>query len=355
MHTNTDQIDLPAVLRSLIQEQPLDEQTSERVFLALLRGQLDEPQIGALLALIQTIPPSAQTLTGAARAMRSHVQPVPYTLQPGESLLDTCGTGGAPKSFNVSTAAAIVAAAISPPPGSPISRVVVAKHGNRSRTGRGSAEVLAALGVHVDATPEQQARCLEQAGVCFCFAIHHHPAMKHAIGPRRSLGFPTIFNALGPLTNPAGADRQLIGVYDDALVEPMAQTLATLGARRAMVVHALDGLDELTTTAPTRIMHVRHAKLHEETIDGADFGFKRVTLDCLQAQSIEHSARIILDIFAGNPSPHSDMVTLSAGAAIVVAGACEELGQGIELARDAIRTGKAKSTLDRLIDVSHAV
>lgn len=354
MPENLDQFDLTATLRALIEGDAIDVRTSEQAFLALLSGQFDDAQIGALLALIQTQPPNAQTLTGAARAMRANVQRVPYTVKPGETLLDTCGTGGAPKSFNVSTAAAIVAAAVTPPAGSSVSRVVVAKHGNRSRTGRGSAEVLETLGVRVDASPQQQATCLEKAGVCFCFAIHHHPAMKYAIGPRRSLGFPTIFNALGPLTNPAGAERQLIGVYDNALVEPMAQTLANLGATRAMVVHAHDGLDELTTTAPTRIMHVRDGTLHEETIDAQDLGFARSSLDQLQASSVKHSAQIIRDIYAGHPSPYADMVTLSAGAAIVVGGVCDTIEEGIELARQAINSGNAQGTLDRLIKVSHA-
>lgn len=354
MHKSSAQLDLPSVLRSLIDHEPLDEQTSEHVFLSLLSGEFDEAQIGGLLALIQSLPPNTATLTGAARAMRAHVQRVPYPLKPNESLLDTCGTGGAPKSFNVSTAAAIVAAAVTPPAESGVSRVVVAKHGNRSRTGRGSAEVLQTLGVQVDATPEQQAKCLEDAGVCFCFAIHHHPAMKYAIGPRRSLGVPTIFNALGPLTNPAGADRQLIGVYDNKLVEPMAQTLANLGATRAMVVHAHDGLDELTTTAPTRIMHVINGSIREETVDAPDLGFPRARLEAIQASSVEHSAQIIRDIFAGTPSPYRDIVVLSAGAAIVVAGVCDDLSTGIELAKQAIDSGNAQATLDRLIKVSRA-
>ncbi|HCT44871.1 MAG: anthranilate phosphoribosyltransferase [Phycisphaerae bacterium] len=352
MPHHADLLELPSVLSSLIASEPLDEAMSERVFLALLNGAFDEAQIGGLLALIQTLPPNAQTLTGAARAMRAHVQRVPYTLKPGETLLDTCGTGGAPKSFNVSTAAAIVAASVTPPEDSSVSRVVVAKHGNRSRTGRGSAEVLQTLGVHVDATPEQQAACLQESGVCFCFAIHHHPAMKHAIGPRRSLGVPTIFNALGPLTNPAGADRQLIGVYSDALVEPMAQALANLGATRAMVVHSTDGLDELSTTAPTRVMHVQAGKLREEMIDAVDLGMPRASLDQLQANSVEHSAEIMLDIFSGNPSPYRDMVSFSAGAAVVVAGVCDDISAGIELAQQAIDTGKTKATLDQLIRVS---
>lgn len=345
-------IDLSPVFRSLLDGRSLLSEQSEQVFLALLSGRLDEAQIGGLLALIQSMPPSAETLTGAARAMRAHVQRVPYTPQPGEVLLDTCGTGGAPKSFNVSTAAAIVAASVTPPSGSGVSRIVVAKHGNRSRTGRGSAEVLQTLGVQVDAGPEQQAQCLRQAGVCFCFAIHHHPAMKHAMGPRRSLGFPTIFNALGPLTNPAGADRQLIGVYDNALVEPMARTLANLGASRAMVVHSTDGLDELSTTAPTRVLHVQDTELREEQLDATQLGLPRVSLQQLQASSVEHSAQIIRDIFAGTLSPYRNMVVLSSAGALVVAGVCDTIKDGMQLAADAIDSGKTNATLDRLIEVA---
>ncbi len=340
------------LLASLLAQRPLTEQDSEAIFLALLNGQLDEAQIGSLLSLLQTMPPNAQTLTGAARAMRTHVAGIDYTIADDEVLIDTCGTGGAPKSFNVSTAAAIVAASVQLPSNHDLKRIIVAKHGNRSRTGRGSAEVLMTLGVQVDAAPDIQAKCLAEAGVCFCFAIHHHPAMKYAMGPRRSLSFPTIFNALGPLTNPAGADRQLIGVYDNALVEPMAQTLANLGSKRAMVVHALDGLDELTTTAPTRIMHIKDGQLHEETIDALDLGFPRTTLDQLQASSVEHSAEIITDIFAGNPSPYADMVLLTTAGALIVAGACDGFAQGIELARSAINSGQTKTTLDQLIKVS---
>ncbi len=342
------------ILRDLLARTPLDEAAAEQTFLALLNGQLDQAQTGAILSLIQTMPPNTPTLTGAAKAMRAHVEKVEYNCADGEVLIDTCGTGGAPKSFNVSTAAAIVAAGVQLPADSTLTRIVVAKHGNRSRTGRGSAEVLETLGVKVDASPAVQSTCLKEAGVCFCFAIHHHPAMKHAMGPRRSLGFPTIFNALGPLTNPAGADRQLIGVYDNALVEPMAQTLANLGAKRAMIVHAHDGLDELTTTAPTRIMHVRDGVLQEETIDAIDLGLARATLGQLQASSVEHSAEIITDIFAGNPSPYADMVILTTAGALLVADACEDFASGIELARASIQGGYAKTTLDRLIEVSHA-
>lgn len=341
-----------ALLADLLAGKPLDEHDAEAMFLALLSGQLDQAQIGSLLSLIQTKPPKAETLTGAARAMRAHVSRVSYQIGSDEVLIDTCGTGGAPKTFNVSTAAAIVAASVQPPNDHALKRIVVAKHGNRSRTGRGSAEVLITLGVQVDAASEIQARCLNEAGVCFCFAVHHHPAMKHAMGPRRSLGFPTIFNALGPLTNPAGADRQLIGVYDNALVEPMARTLLNLGATRAMVVHSTDGLDELSTTAPTRIIHIHNGQLREETIDAEDLGLTRTTLDQLQASSVEHSAEIITDIFAGNPSPYADMVLLTTAGALMVAEVCDGFAEGIELAREAIGSGHTKTTLDRLIEVS---
>ena len=346
--------DTHQILRSLLDGHPLDADAAERTFRSLLSGELDEAQIGSLLSLIQTMPPSAQTLTGAARAMRAHVEPVEYPIAPTEAMIDTCGTGGAPKTFNVSTAAAFIVAGAKPAAGSTLTRVVVAKHGNRSRTGRGSAEVLMSLGVQVDAPPAVQSKCLQAAGVCFCFAIHHHPAMRYAMGPRKSVGFPTIFNALGPLTNPAGANRQLIGVYDNALVEPMAQTLANLGAKRAMIVHAHDGLDELTISAPTRIMHVQDGQLREEIIDAADLGLPRATLDQLQASSVEHSAKIITDILDGQPSPYADMVVLTAAGALLVADACTSFAQGIELARESIATGNAKATLDRLIEVSHS-
>ncbi len=234
-----------AALLNAIPAGPLCEVDAETLFEAVLSGHLDQAQIAGVLSLLAARGPTTDEVVGAARAMRRHVTPVPAS-DPG-SLVDTCGTGGAPKTFNVSTAAAIVAAAAG---------ARVAKHGNRSRTGRGSAEVLQALGVNVDAPPGTQARCLDEAGVCFCFAIHHHPAMRHAAVVRRALKFPTIFNILGPLTNPAGATRQLIGVYDEALVPLVAAALARLGSVRAMVVHSRDGLDEVSITAPTVVAEV---------------------------------------------------------------------------------------------------
>lgn len=332
-------------LQALISGRTLDEQASHALFSELLTGGLDEAQIGAVLALLAVRRPSVDELVGAARVMREHVTPVAFE---GEGvLIDTCGTGGTPKTFNVSTVAAIIAASSESTP-----RVRVAKHGNRSRTGRGSAEVLAALGVNVDATPEVQARCLSEAGVCFSFAIHHHPAMRHAGGPRRSLGFPTIFNMLGPLTNPAGARRQMVGVYAPDLVDLLASTLQRLGAERAGVLHSDEGLDEVSLATPTRIVWVDGASTSEEVIDPGAFGLAPVPASELTAGDVEDAARIAREILAGEPGPHADMAALNAGVALRVAGVCDGVGEGLAMARSAIRSGRALATLQTLVCVS---
>lgn len=359
-------MDPHAILRTLAAGRSLSAQEAEDTFEALLTGRMDEAQIGALLSLIQARGPTPDELSGAARSMRRHVTPVPTPPglaedaeeEPEAVIIDTCGTGGAPKTFNVSTAAAIVAAAagrtLAPRPGY-TRRVYVAKHGNRSRTGRGSAEVLQALGVNVDAPPQAQGRCLDRAGVCFCFAIHHHPAAKHAAGPRKSLGFPTIFNLLGPLTNPAGARRQLMGVYSPALGPLMARALLDLGARRAMVVHGSDGLDELTITGLTHAWTVEAGVgLSEGLIDPAALGLTLGRAEDIQAKDIAESAAMIRAIFAGERSPRRDMVVLNAAAALAVAGAARDLYSCLALAAAAIDSGEAQRTLDRLAAESHA-
>ncbi|MBL0927034.1 MAG: anthranilate phosphoribosyltransferase [Phycisphaerales bacterium] len=341
-------------LAELLAGRHLGEQDAERVFHMVLSGQADAAQIGALLALLQAKGVTTDELVGAARVMRAYVTPVPVDRISGgweyvkDGLVDTCGTGGAPKTFNVSTAAAIVAAAAAP------RRVFVAKHGNRSRTGRGSAEVLAALGVNVDAPPLTQARCLERAGVCFCFAIHHHPAMKHAAEPRRSLGFPTIFNLLGPLTNPAGARRQVLGVYERSKVRPVAEALQRLGAERAIVAHGLDGLDEITTTGPTLIGHVRDGKVELEEFDAADAGVRRARLSELQAMSLEESAAMVRMALSGEPGAARDIVAVNAAAALVVTDVAEDFREGIALAEKAMGDGAAMDTLAKLVEVSHS-
>ncbi|MFG0252213.1 MAG: anthranilate phosphoribosyltransferase, partial [Phycisphaerales bacterium JB038] len=272
---------------------------------------------------------------------------VPHSLA---QTIDTCGTGGAPKTFNVSTAAALIAAAAG---------ANVAKHGNRSRTGRGSAEILMALGVNVDATPEVQGLCLEQAGICFSFAIHHHPAMKYAIGPRKSLGFPTIFNVLGPLTNPAGATRQLIGVYRRELMRPVAEALQHLGAERAMVVHSEDGLDELSTTAPTHAAILENGEVELTTIDARALGIEPPAggLPDLQASDIDDAQRRIEGVLAGEAKFSSEraMACLNAGAALFIAGVSTDLAGGYEAAGAAIDAGRTMDTLAKLVTASQGI
>ncbi len=335
-------------LDTLVAGGTLSAAGAESVFEQLLQGQVEPAQIAALLSLLQSRAVSVDELVGSARAMRRHVTPVPVDTSLGGELIDTCGTGGAPKTFNVSTLAAIVAAAAAP------GQVRVAKHGNRSRTGRGSAELLAALGVNVDAPPAALARCLRDAGVCFCFAIHHHPAMRHAAPVRKSLGFPTIFNLLGPLTNPAGARRQVIGVYARSLVRPVAETLAALGAERAIVAHGLDGLDELSTTAPTALAHVEGGRVREEIVDAASLGVRRATLEELQARDLEDAARIARDVLSGAPGPLADIVCFNAAAALAVGSAACSLAEGMTLAAEALKSGAASQTLRSLAAASHA-
>jgi len=345
---NPDANSTPAeALSLLLAGQSLTESQADAVFEQLLSGSLDDAQIGALLALIQTRGATARELTGAARAMRRHVDPVPFMPGEGVRLVDTCGTGGAPKAFNVSTAAAIIAAAAGYPEG-----LRVAKHGNRSRTGRGSAEILGRLGVNLDASPDAQARCLEEAGVCFCFAMRHHPAMRHAAGPRRSLGFPTIFNLLGPLTNPAGADRQLLGVYDRSCVRPMAEALAALGSTRALVVHGTDGLDEMTTTGATVVAEVEGGVVVESEVSAEDYGIPRASLADLQVQDLDEAEAVIRAVLAAEPGPRLDLALWNAAGTLLAGGAAETLAEALDLARDAVESGAAEKTLETLVRVS---
>ncbi|MDX9912094.1 MAG: anthranilate phosphoribosyltransferase [Phycisphaerales bacterium] len=342
---------LHGVLSSLVRGEPLGEDGTRWAFEELLCGRMDDASIGAMLALIQARGATVGELVGGARAMREHVTPI--ETPDGARVLDTCGTGGTPKAFNISTAAAIVIAAAGREHG-----VVVAKHGNRSRSGRGSAEILESLSVNVGATPAQQARCLREAGVSFSFAIHHHPAMKHAAGPRRSLGFPTIFNLLGPLTNPAGARRQLLGVYAPELVEVMASALLRLGAERAMVVHASDGLDEITLTGTTHAAIVDAGQVRLLEIDPRHEGLACCAPASLRVDTLDAARDAIVRVIDGdardeNARARLECVLLNAGAGLMVGGACETLRKGVAMARDAVTSGAARQTLDALGRVSH--
>jgi anthranilate phosphoribosyltransferase len=273
------------------------------------------------------------------------VERVPARTDP-EELVDTCATGGAPKNFNVSTAAANVAAAAG---------AKVAKHGNRSRTGRGSAEMLRALGVQVDADRATQAACLDEVGICFCFAIHHHPATKNVMPVRMALGIPTLFNILGPLTNPVGAKRQVLGVYDARFLLPVAGALQALGASKAIVMHSEDGLDELSISAPTELVHVTPQGVRRERVSPEELGLARATRDQVVARDLEHAAELVRSVVTGDErGAPRDMTLMSAAAALFVADKVASLAEGTALAAEAIDAGKARRTLQRWVERSHA-
>ncbi len=350
-------------LHRLVSGLTLTEQDAEAAFDAILRGEANESQVGAMLALIARRGPTLDELIGGARAMRRHALRVPTEgLEALGVVIDTCGTGGSAKTFNVSTAAALVAAGARGR-----TRVLVAKHGGRSRSGRGSAEVLEQLGVNIHASPAAQRRCLEEAGACFSFAVNHHPAMKFAAAPRKSLGFPTIFNLLGPLTNPAGASRQVMGVYDGERMDMVAMALASLGCDRAMIVRSIDGMDEISTTGPTVIVEMiasrpivyetstsRVSKRRRILLDPAEFGVPRASMADLSAPAtLDDAANALLRVLQGEPGPRRDIVCVNAAAALVVADAAGDFHEGLALAAEAIDSGRAKAALDTMARISN--
>jgi len=338
---------LTPALHHLLRGGTLDAEQATTTFEVIMAGRAHHGEIGALLALLSTRVPTADEILGAARVMRRHADPVKSRRDPGR-IVDTAGTGGAPKTFNVSTAAALIAA------GAGNGAIAVAKHGNRSRTGRGSAEVLRGLGVNVDADRAAQARCLDEAGICFCFAVHHRPAARHAMPVRQALGFPTIFNLLGPLTNPAGAQRQLMGVYDRRFLEPIAGALATLGALRAMVVHSDDGLDEISVSAPTRVLHVVDGRIEQETISPEAVGLPAAPIDSVVARDLDHAVAMVRGVLDGTETgPPRDMALLNAAATLLVAGAVESLQDGLARSAGAIDAGLGQQTLEKLVKLSN--
>lgn len=310
---------------------------------AVVEGSCTPGQIGILLTALRAKGETAQEVAGAALALRRRMTPI-HTTQTG--VLDTCGTGGdGSGTFNISTAAAIVVAAAGVP---------VAKHGNRAITSRtGSADVLAALGVNVAADVPQVERCLDELGICFCFAPLMHPSMKQVAEVRRQLGFPTIFNLLGPLANPASATFQVVGVGRAELRPLMAEALHLLGTRRAVVVHGEDGLDEVTLSGPTRVTEVTPAGLRNFSWTPSDFGLAPTTLESLQVTGPEDSARVIRGVFADMPGPSRDIVVLNAAAALWLAGKADSPSVAAALAADAIHSGAALALLERLGKLSY--
>jgi len=323
----------------------LSADDTEFVFGDIMRGYATSAQIGALLMGLSIRGETAAMVTGAARAMRAaatHIHPRTT------GLLDTCGTGGdGASTFNISTTAALVAAAAGVP---------VAKHGNRAVSSRsGSADVLEALGVRLDISPESVANCIDETGIGFLFAPAHHPATRHAAGPRRELGIRSIFNLLGPLTNPAGAAYQVLGVYAKNKLHLIAGALQQLGVKRALVVHGRDGLDEITTTTATDAIWVeQNTALREFEIDPTAFGLPYAKSDDLAGGDAAANAAIVHDMLGGEKGAARDIVLLNAAAALWVAGASDGINTGLRLAAETIDNGKAAETLASLVEFTQS-
>jgi len=325
--------------------QDLDEREMVGAMQEIMGGEATPAQIGALITGLRMKGETIDEIVGAARVMREKATRV-EAAEAGHVLVDTCGTGGdSSGTFNVSTTAAFVVAGAG---------VMVAKHGNRSITSKcGSADVLEALGVDLSLTAARIAQCIREVGIGFMFAPALHGAMKHAIGPRREIGIRTIFNVLGPLTNPAGANVQVMGVYAPELVDKLAAVLGRLGARRALVVCGAGNMDEITVTGETRVAEWDGAKVVTYTIAPEDVGLSRATLADIQGKSTPREAAAQLRaILGGAAGPCLDMVLLNAGAALMAAGAAQNLRAGVELARATVDSGAALAKVDGLVDFS---
>jgi anthranilate phosphoribosyltransferase len=336
--------DLREILLKLSRREDLTRDEARDAFDFITSGQATEAQIGGLLVGLASKGTTADELIGAASVMREKA--VPVSCEPADGVvLDTCGTGGDVRgTFNISTAAAIIAASCG---------VRVVKHGNRSASSKsGSADVLEKLGVKIELTPQQQSRCVREANICFAFARSHHPAAKHVASARTALGIPTIFNLLGPLTNPGRAKHQLLGVFAAELTDRFATVLRALGSTRAWVVNAHDGLDEISTLGPTRVSELRGGEIHTQTIDPLDIGIEYARLSDLQVASADESAHALRRIFAGEHGPHYDIAALNAAAALVVAEKAADLKAGLVQARQALDTGRVRQTLDTLVRLS---
>jgi anthranilate phosphoribosyltransferase len=335
---------LPDVLERLASHRSLAAAEMEEVVAAVMRGELTAAQLGGLLMALRTKGETIDEITGAARAMRRFATRV----QSRHDLVDTCGTGGdGSGTFNISTAAALIAAGAG---------VVVAKHGNRAMSGRvGGADVLEALGVRLDLGPDAIADCLDRAGIAFLYAPAFHPAMRHAGAARRELGVRTIFNLLGPLANPAGARRQVLGVFSEHWLEPLAMALAHLGSERALVVHGTDGLDEISVCAPTRVAELCDGSVRSDVIDAAEFGVTRYAAAELRGGDAAENAEILRRVLRGEATAAQSGVALINAAAVVwISGLEPTLREGLERARRAVASGDAARALERLVEVSNA-
>ena len=340
---------LQQALEQWVEGRDISREAMRAVMTMVMTGEASQAQIGALLVALRMKGEAIEEIAGAAEVMRELVTPVSVT---GDHVIDLVGTGGdGANLFNVSTAATFVAAAAG---------AQVAKHGNRSvSSSSGSSDVLETLGVNLDVSPEQIAACVREVGLGFMFAPAHHGAMKHAVGPRRELGLRTLFNVLGPLTNPAGVKRQVLGVYDAALCEPLAEALARLGSQHALVLHSDDGLDEISIAALTRGFELKAGDLSPIEIDPATLGHAHDTLDGLQVETAADSARLIRAALGGDDGVASlkarSIIALNAGAGIYVSGVTESLASGIAAAEQAVASGAAMQKLEAFVAFTQAL
>ncbi len=332
-------MEMPQAINHVLGQHDLSREQMTDVMRTIMTGGATPAQIGGFLIGLRMKGETVSEIAAAASVMRELATRVEVS---SDHLVDTCGTGGdASGTFNISTASAFVTAAAG---------ASVAKHGNRSISSKsGSADVLEAAGVNLSLTPEQVAQCVNEVGVGFMFAPAHHGAMKHAIGPRKEMGARTIFNVLGPLTNPAGAPNQVLGVFSDELLDPLANVLQKLGSHHVMVVHARDGLDEISVGDKTEVAELKDGRVRRYSVQPEDFGMSRTPIASLKAADADESLAIIRSVLEDNAGPARDIVCLNAGAAIYTAGLADSLAQGVEKASEAITSGEARNRLDKLI------
>ena len=336
-------MNIQAAVAELVEGTDLNQKDMVSVMDVIMSGEATDAQIGAFLIALRIKGETVDEIRGAAEVMREKSTKIKTQ---HSVIVDTCGTGGDHSStFNISTTSAFVAAGAG---------LCVAKHGNRSVTSQsGSADVLQALGVNTDASPEIVEACLDEIGIGFLFAVALHGAMKHAIGPRKELATRTIFNALGPLTNPAGATRQVIGVYSPDLTETLANVLGGLGSKHAFVIHGSDGLDEVTTTGPTKVSELKAQSVSTYDVSPDDFGLETASGDDLKGGEPAENAEILRGILSGEPGPRRDIVLLNSAFALVAGGKSDSVEDGIKLAARTIDSGAAAEKLEKLVEISN--
>lgn len=333
-------------LKRIIEHREIFHDEMVSLMRQIMGGEVTPVMIAAIITGLRVKKETIGEIAGAATVMRELSTKV--SLADDSKLVDTCGTGGdGAHTFNISTASAFVAAAAG---------AKIAKHGGRSVSSQsGSADVLEALGININLTPEQTAKCISEVGFGFMFAPNYHSAMKHAAPVRKELGVRTLFNILGPLTNPAGAKQQLLGVFHPDLVGIQARVLQRLGSRRVMVVHGMDGLDEITLTGDTMVAELKDGEVREYTVHPKQFGLSTASLEDLQATSVQASRDMILDVLDNQPGPALDIVLLNAGASIYLAGLADTLEIGVQKAAEVIASGAAKNKLALLVKTSNAI